>query len=89
MRGGDWRLVRVPNWPSVPDFLSLRVSTLRNAPEFRGLSPEDRRSPEPPDCVAGVRGFELADDEITPPATASMLLLITGSSVHIETSALT
>jgi hypothetical protein len=52
MPAGDWGLVSTPSWPNVPDFWSLRLSTLRKPPEFRGLSPGDRRSLDLPDCVA-------------------------------------
>jgi hypothetical protein len=52
MPAGDWGLVSTPSWLNVPDFWSLRLSTLRKPPELRGLSPGDRRSLDLPDCVA-------------------------------------
>jgi hypothetical protein len=40
MPAGDWGMVSKPNWPNVPDFRSLRLSTLRKPPEFRGFLQE-------------------------------------------------
>jgi hypothetical protein len=40
MPAGDWGPVSAPNWPSLPDFQSLRLSTLRKPPEFRGFLQE-------------------------------------------------
>jgi hypothetical protein len=40
MPAGDWGLVSTPNWPNVPDFRSLRLSTLRKPPEFRDFLQE-------------------------------------------------